>query len=242
MRKLFFVLLMMACCFAASSQRVTVKQTQKNRSGSKPVSATAKKLPAPLKNVKVEIVTSLGNIVLQLSDSTPLHRDNFVALVQKGFYDSLLFHRVIPQFMVQGGDPTSKNAADNMLLGNGGSDAQRIPAEFNDSLFHQKGALGAARDNNPGKMSSPYQFYLVSGKTYTADELAGIGMTKGITFTEHQKEIYTTIGGTPFLDHNYTVFGQAISGLDVIDKIANLPRDANNRPLSNIVMTMRILK
>lgn len=181
----------------------------------------------------VEITTDYGVMIAKLYDETPLHRDNFVKLVQQKFYDSLLFHRVIDGFMIQGGDPTSKNAPDGMQLGGGAAPGDRIPAEFKPGLIHKKGALAAARDNNPEKASSNCQFYIVQGKP---------GEPQGSNYTKSQKEVYAKIGGTPFLDQNYTVFGEVISGLDVIDKIAKAPKDGADRPTKNVMMTMRMLK
>jgi len=190
---------------------------------------------------RVKITTDSGTIVLRLYDETPLHRDNFVKLVRQGFYDSLLFHRVIPDFMIQGGDPQSKRAPEGSLLGSGGDELGKIPAEFNQTLFHKKGVLAAARDNNPQKASSACQFYIVQGKKHTEDELFQIQQRTGILLTPHQKNIYKTVGGTPWLDGNYTVFGETESGFDVIDKIATLPRDASNRPLSDIRMKIELI-
>ncbi len=186
-------------------------------------------------------------MVARLYDSTPLHRDNFVKLVIDHFYDSLLFHRVIENFMIQGGDPTSKNAPEKVMVGSGSAPGERIPAEFKSNLFHKKGALAAARDNNPLKASSNCQFYVVQGRRYDSTELAGILNTRVQTnnpnykYSSEQIKTYSTLGGTPFLDQGYTVFGEVISGLDVIDKIAKAPRDQNNRPLQNVRMKIRLL-
>jgi len=193
-----------------------------------------------------EIATNYGNIVIKLYDSTPLHRNNFIKLVKEGFYDSLLFHRVIDSFMIQGGDPESKNAPDSVQLGEGEAPGDRIPAEFNKAYFHKKGALAAARDDNPAKASSNCQFYIVQGKTYN-DTVLNImecqlrNNNPGFYFTDAQRKAYNTVGGTPFLDQNYTVFGEVVKGLDVVDKIAALPRDANDRPLQNVRMHIRML-
>lgn len=190
----------------------------------------------------VKIVTDSGVVVVILYDATPLHKDNFIKLVTQGFYDSLLFHRVIPQFMIQGGDPMSKQAAPGTMLGMGGSDMQRIPAEFNPNIIHKKGSLAAARDGNPAKASSACQFYIVQGKKYSEQELNMIEQQMGIRYTAEQRKLYQTIGGTPFLDMEYTVFGEVISGLEVIDKIANAPRNGYDRPLGDIHMKMEIVK
>ena len=193
-------------------------------------------------SVRIKIWTDSGTMIVKLYDSTPLHRDNFAKLVKQGFYDSLLFHRVIAGFMVQGGDPTSKNAASDVMLGNGGSDMARIPAEFRSSLFHKKGVLAAARDNNPEKASSACQFYLVQGKTYSDQDLNNIENSIGHKFSAEQRLVYRTIGGTPFLDQNYTVFGEVVSGMEVIDKIARAQTNGANRPLKDIRMKMELMK
>ena len=186
-------------------------------------------------SVKIAIETDSGKIVMQLYDNTPLHRDNMVKLVKESFYDSTLFHRVIPQFVIQGGDPDSKTAQPGQMLGNGEL-GYRIPAEINDSNFHKRGAVGMARDNNPEKASSACQFYIVTGKISTEEELNAISARTGRTFTAHQKEVYKTQGGTAFLDGNYTVYGEVIAGMDVVDKISAMPRGQADRPLTDIAM------
>ena len=173
------------------------------------------------KSIRVKITTDSGVIIVKLYDSTPLHRDNFVKLVSQHFYDSLLFHRVIQGFMIQGGDPNSKNAQPGQMLGNGGGDMERIPAEFRQSLIHKKGVLAAARDGNPQKASSACQFYIVQGNIISDEQLNQFEMSIGMKYTPAQRLAYKTIGGTPMLDQNYTVFGEVISGLKVIDKIAD---------------------
>ncbi|MEX1203323.1 MAG: peptidylprolyl isomerase [Ferruginibacter sp.] len=209
---------------------------------STPTQAANRKAISVVASIKIKIITDSGSIVVQLSDSTPLHRDNFVKLVKQGFYDSLLFHRVIPQFMIQGGDPSSKYAAPETGLGNGGANMTRIPAEFNPHLIHKKGMLAAARDGNPEKASSACQFYLVEGNVQTAEQLNLYEQRNGIKYTTEQRAAYTTIGGTPQLDMGYTVFGEVISGLEVIGKIANASRDGNNRPLGDVRMRMEIVQ
>lgn len=204
----------------------------------------------------VLITTSMGKIVVDLYDETPLHKANFLKLAESGFYDSLLFHRVINGFMIQGGDPQSKGAAEGVQLGNGGP-GYTIPAEFVDSLYHKKGALAAARmgdDVNPEKASSGSQFYIVQGKTYTKEQLLSmektirknnalynLGGREDFTFSEKQIEDYTTIGGTPFLDGSYTVFGEVIHGLDVIEQIALVDKDSFDRPVTDILMKMEVI-
>lgn len=197
---------------------------------------------ANLPGTRVKISTDSGIMIIRLYDETPLHRDNFIKLAKAGFFDSLLFHRVIPEFMIQGGDPTSKNATEGSFLGSGGDNMERIPAEFNPNLIHKKAVLAAARDNNPEKKSSACQFYLVEGKKLSDIELEQIEQRIGIKYSEEQKNIYKTIGGTPFLDGNYTVFGETESGIEVIDKIANMARDKNNRPLTDIRMKIEVLQ
>ncbi len=188
----------------------------------------------------VELVTSKGSIVLRLSDSTPLHRDNFLKLVKTGFYDSILFHRVIRNFMIQAGDPNSKTAAAGQPLGNGGP-GYTVPAEFVSSLFHKKGTLAAARmgDNeNPKKESSGSQFYIVQGKKFTDAGLDSVETyrLKGRKLPAEHREVYKTIGGTPHLDQNYTVFGEVVRGLDVVDSIAavSTTRTPPDRPVEDV--------
>lgn len=193
----------------------------------------------------VELVTSMGPIVVRLSDSTPLHRDNFLKLVKQGYYDSVLFHRVINQFMIQAGDPDSKHAAAGVPLGEGGP-SYTVPAEFRTTLFHKKGALAAARqgdDVNPQKASSGSQFYIVQGRTFTDGRMDTLETTrlKGRKIPIDERQVYKTIGGTPHLDQGYTVFGEVVRGLDIVDKIAAVPTskgDDRDRPLQDV----RIIK
>ncbi|HNL83511.1 MAG TPA: peptidylprolyl isomerase, partial [Chitinophagaceae bacterium] len=190
----------------------------------------------------VEIKTDYGTMIVRLYNSTPLHRDNFIKLVEQGFYDSLLFHRVIKDFMIQGGDPTSKLADSLAVLGGGSAPGDRIPAEFRANLIHKKGVLAAARDGNPEKASSNCQFYLVQGKKIDSTQLNQTYETRikpnapNFSYTKQQKEIYKRIGGTPFLDQNYTVFGEMISGLNVLDKIAHVPTKPGDRPIKDVRM------
>ncbi len=197
------------------------------------------------KNQYVRIKTEFGECIIKLYNQTPLHRDNFLKLVKSGYYNGLLFHRVINNFMIQGGDPDSKNAKPDSLLGEGGP-KYTIPAEFNDSLFHKKGVLGAARegdDVNPAKASSGSQFYLVQGKVFTDQQLDNLE-EKRLKFKipQWQREIYKTIGGTPHLDRNYTVYGEIVMGLDMVDKIAALPTNKNDRPTQDVKMEVTVLK
>jgi len=189
--------------------------------------------------------TTMGDIVIRLSDSTPLHRDNFLKLVKVGYYDSILFHRVIKEFMIQSGDPNSKRAPAGQPLGNGGP-GYTIPAEFRTTLFHKKGAIAAARtgDNvNPQKASSGSQFYLVQGKVYTDAGLDSLetGRLNGRKIPVANRESYKTIGGVPHLDQGYTVYGEVVKGLDVVDQIAAVQTSRaqdRDRPLQDI----RIIK
>ena len=224
-------------------RKVTVVKTVKGKK-IKPVIYLPAANTLPDKAIKIKIVTDSGTMIVKLYDSTPLHRDNFVKLVKEKFYDSLMFHRIIQGFMIQGGDPTSKNPAEGVQLGSGGDNMARIPAEFRKTLFHKRGVLAAARDNNPEKASSACQFYIVQGKIFTDAGLDSVETfrLKGRKLPLSHREVYKTIGGTPHLDMRYTVFGEVESGLEVVDKIAAAVRDSNNRPLNDIRMKMKILR
>lgn len=250
------------------------------------------------KEPQVIIKTEYGNITVKLYNETPLHRDNFMLLIKEGFYSDLLFHRVIKNFMIQGGDPDSKTAKPGQVLGDGDLD-YLVPAEFNRQLYHKKGVIAAARegdDINPEKASSACQFYLVQGKVFTIEELKALeekkrmkwkaemtnsmfsdkknkalekeyadalkaddrnkitelnlkldellkkefGEYADFRFTEEEIKTYTTIGGTPHLDGNYTVFGEIVSGLEVVDKIAAENSDANDRPIKDIKFSIEM--
>jgi len=194
----------------------------------------------------VLLQTSMGEIVLRLSDSTPLHRDNFLKLTKVGFYDSVLFHRVIANFMIQTGDPSSKTAPPGVLLGNGGP-SYKVPAEIRQTLFHKKGVLGAARDNNPEKASSGSQFYIVQGKVFTdagLDSVETYRLKRKIPLA--QREVYKTIGGTPHLDQGYTVYGEVVKGLDVVEKISLVTTSKGtdkDRPLQDVkIIKAKLIK
>lgn len=198
----------------------------------------------------VEVVTNHGVMWIELSDKTPLHKANFIKLAEEGFYDSLLFHRVINGFMIQGGDPESRNAGQEKVLGNGGP-GYTIPAEFDSSLFHVKGALAAARmsdSQNPEKASSGSQFYLVQGRGYSAQQLENMEQSMKrndpeFSMTQVQKEAYMKSGGTAFLDNGYTVFGKVISGIEVIDAIAQVEtknKRIEDRPIADVWMKMTV--
>ena len=189
----------------------------------------------------VLIETEMGNMKVKLYNETPQHRDNFLKLVKSGFYDGLLFHRGINNFMIQGGDPASKDAKPGQMLGNGNL-GYYVPAEFVPELFHKKGALAAARDNNPQKASSSCQFYIVQGSLWDAKRLDMVSQRMGKTFSEQQKQVYATLGGTPHLDGDYTVFGEVVEGLQVIDKIAAVPCGPADRPLQDVKMNIRIIE
>ncbi|PKP02602.1 MAG: peptidylprolyl isomerase [Bacteroidetes bacterium HGW-Bacteroidetes-9] len=247
----------------------------------------------------VVISTDKGDITLKLYDDTPKHRDNFLKLAAEGFFDSTLFHRVIQNFMIQGGDPDSKNAIAGTELGNGGP-GYDIPAEITPAHFHKRGVLAAAREDdkiNPKRLSSGSQFYIVQGKVFTSAELDKLeaeqnslakqqifvnimdkpenlnlrnqffspdakkdtahfrflldtlnllidkeyALTNQFKLTEEQRKIYTTIGGTPHLDGKYTIFGEVITGMEVVDAIAAEKTDKNDRPLIDIPMTIKIV-
>jgi len=222
MKKILLTTLGIACAFISFSQDSTLKKKDRRRD--------------------VLLQTNFGDITIRLSDSTPLHRDNFLKLVKVGFYDSVLFHRVIKNFMIQGGDPESKRAAAGQPLGDGGP-SYRVPAEFRPGLFHKKGVIAAARDNNPEKASSASQFYIVQGKIFTDSGLDSLETFRlgGRKIPAEQREVYKTIGGTPHLDQGYTVFGEVVKGLDVVDKIAAVETSKGvdrDRPVQDI----RIIK
>ena len=209
-----------------------------------------------MKNQKVKIETTEGDITLLLYDETPLHRDNFVKLVKAKFYDGVLFHRVIDEFMIQGGDPNSKNAEPGKMLGDGDV-GYTIPAEFKTpQIYHKRGALAAARegdDTNPEKASSGCQFYIVVGKQFTNEQLDQMEASKidkhghandsTYKFSEQARIDYTTIGGTPHLDGNYTVYGEVLTGIDVVDKIAQARTNRADRPREDIkIIKMRLMR
>jgi cyclophilin family peptidyl-prolyl cis-trans isomerase len=214
------------------------------------VAQPAVKLKRKDRKRDVELYTTAGNIVLRLYDSTPLHRDNFLRLVKAHYYDSVLFHRVIKNFMIQSGDPNSKTALAGQPLGNGGPEYM-VPAEFKPTLFHKKGVLAAARngdDVNPQKQSSASQFYIVQGRRFTDKELDSVEVVrlKGYKLPVDHREVYKTIGGTPQLDQNYTVFGEVVRGLDVVDSIAGTATSKGvdkDRPLQDIrIIKARLVK
>ena len=196
----------------------------------------------------VVMETTMGTIELKLYDETPLHKGNFISLVKESAYDSLLFHRVIQDFMIQGGDPDSKNAAPGVMLGEGDR-PYTVPAEFKleEGIFHRRGVLAAARESddvNPEQRSSAMQFYIVWGRVFDDEGLDKIQErldqnTGGrVKLTPAMREVYKTVGGTPHLDGQYTVFGEVVKGLDIVDAIQKVATDENDRPLEDV----RILK
>ncbi len=244
--------------------------------------------------IKIEMITSQGTILLELYNETPKHRDNFVKLTEEGAFDSLLFHRVIQDFMIQGGDPDSRYAEPNDTLGNGDRD-YRVDAEFRPDLFHKKGVIAGARDANPERGSSAMQFYIVQGKVFNDstldkaeerineylashyarsaeenmelskaleeamdqgdwesygkynDSLIKYGKEHQLFETykipEEQRAVYKTIGGTPHLDQSYTVFGEVIQGLEIVDKIASVKTGANDRPVEDVrILNVQIIE
>ena len=193
----------------------------------------------------VKIATDKGIVIIKLYNETPLHRDNFIKVAKQGLYNGTLFHRVIKEFMIQGGDLDSKNAHPDSTLGSGGL-KYTVPAEFRDNLFHKKGVLAAAREgdsSNPSKASSSTQFYIVQGKIHTDSTLNAIE-EKRLKFKipEWQRQAYKTIGGSPHLDRNYTAYGEVVKGLEMVDTIANEPTGKANRPKTDVKMTVTILK
>lgn len=230
MRKYLLLLLCFLPVYLFSQQEVKLKKRDRKRD--------------------VELTTTAGIMVLHLYDSTPLHRDNFLRLVKSHYYDSILFHRVIKNFMIQAGDPNSRQAKPGQPLGNGGP-GYTIPEEFRQTIFHKKGVLAAARqgDNvNPEKKSSASQFYIVQGKTFTDREMDSVEVVRlnGYKLPAAHREVYKTVGGTPQLDQNYTVFGEVVKGVDVIDKIASVPTSKGqdrDRPLEDVrILKARLIK
>ncbi|MFT7120593.1 MAG: peptidyl-prolyl cis-trans isomerase B (cyclophilin B) [Neolewinella sp.] len=224
--------------FTSGEYQVTLTATDAK---GKSKTTTNNIIVTPPKECLVRIETPMGNMIARLSDATPQHQDNFVKLVEESFYDNLLFHRIIPGFMVQGGDPNSRDAEPSARLGSGGPGYQ-VPAEFVDSLAHVKGAIAAARTNNPTKASSGSQFYIVHGRSVTESELNSQEAKSGVRYTSEIREAYLENGGVPFLDQGYTVFGQVIEGLDVIDKIAAAQTAAADRPTEDVTMKITLIR
>ncbi len=207
---------------------------------------------APEKRLMVEINTTAGRMVIELYNETPIYRDNFLKLVRTHYYDSTLFHRVVPGFMIQGGDPDSRHAEDRTVqLGIGGP-GYTLPAETHSDLIHRKGALAAVRaedDVDPEKRGSGSEFYIVQGRKWRAADLqqlldrmnADRPDSAKVHYTPDQIKTYEKLGGAPHLDGNYTVFGQVVEGMEVLNTIANQPCDAMDRPLTDVRIWMRVL-
>lgn len=192
----------------------------------------------------IKIETSLGDMIIKLYNETPGHRDNMIKLIRDGFYKHQLFHRVIGDFMIQGGDPHSDGAEKGQRLGTGGP-GYTIPAEFNENLIHKKGALAAARQGdrmNPDKKSSGSQFYLVQGRVFSPEELNLMAQNRMVNPSKEVAEIYTTLGGTPHLDGSYSVFGEVVEGLEVLGRIASVDTDTYDRPLVDVVYSISLVK
>ena len=232
----FLIILLSITALSACSSQKKIESEPKKQTD--PVQTETKKD----KMTQILIKTSMGDITIALYNETPLHRDNFIKLVKESYYDGVLFHRIIKGFMIQTGDPDSKTAKPGQRLGMGGP-AERIPAEFVPTLYHKRGAVAAARDNNPAKASSGSQFYIVDGDIFPQDKLDMIAARTGKTFSPEQVQAYTTIGGAPFLDGDYTVFGEVVSGMEVVDKIAAQAKDGNDRPLEDIkIISAKIIE
>lgn len=195
------------------------------------------------KDPMVMIRTNYGDITIKLYNETPGHRDNFLELAGKGIYDGLIFHRVINDFMIQGGNAElriNRDAVDQSPV------KDTIPKEIVFPLyFHKKGALAAARKGdfvNPTKASDGSQFYIVTGKVFSNESLNDLEAAKRITYTPEQREIYTTLGGTPHLDNEYTVFGEVVEGMDVVEKIQKVATDERDKPLQDITMKIKVIR
>lgn len=223
------LIMALIACTDSGSQQAASTET--------PAAADGQASKAPAGEAMVLIETNLGNIKVKLYDSTPQHKENFLKLAREGFYNGTLFHRVIPGFMIQGGDPDSRNAQPGQRLGVGGP-GYTIPAEI--GAKHFRGALSAARQGdqvNPEKRSSGSQFYIVQNGPVPEAQLNQIIQQKGLQYTPEERDYYLKVGGTPFLDGDYTVFGQVVEGLDVVDKIAAVQRDGADRPVQDVKMT-----
>lgn len=234
---LAIVVVLLAACAAPKTFRV-YSTAEKSA-----IKAAQKVVDKKRDQAQVLILTDSGQMVVKLYNETPLHRDNFLHKVTSGFYDSLLFHRVIKNFMIQGGDPESKYAESFKMLGAGSATGPRISAEIKPEagLLHKRGALAAARDGNPEKASSNCQFYIVHRGVWRADALDSFATARNIKINDQQKLLYTTVGGTPHLDGNYTVFGELVTGWEVLDKIALTATAKGDKPLQNIRMKMFLL-
>jgi cyclophilin family peptidyl-prolyl cis-trans isomerase len=212
-----------------------------------PVACHAKVVKYPV----VEIITSEGNIYIWLYDDTPLHKENFLKLIKDGFYDKTKFHRIIKDFMIQGGDPNTKDISLKDQWGQGGP-GYTIDAEIKQEHYHKKGVIAAARmgdQTNPKRSSSGSQFYIVQGTKYNAQSLDLIekqirssSQNLNFRFTDEMRKSYEEIGGAPHLDMQYTVFGEVISGLDIVDKIAMVQTGMSDKPVQDVEMDINVLE
>jgi peptidyl-prolyl cis-trans isomerase B (cyclophilin B) len=193
-------------------------------------------------STKVLMKTDMGDLILMLYDDTPMHKENFIDLVKEKFYDGILFHRVIPSFMIQAGDPGYRVNEKGDRISGPKAD-QKIPAEFKTNHYHKKGALAAARTNNPKKESSGSQFYIVDGRKWTKEQLDAMDKNRKLKFTDEERKNYMEVGGFPGLDFEYTVFGELLSGIDVVEAIAKVERNETNKPVKNIrIISARIIQ
>ncbi len=233
----FFILFIVVDCLAQKRFRKLTKTESAS------IKKYKKTIPKKDGCYHVLIMTDQGNMVVKLYNETPLHRDNFISKVKSGFYDSLLFHRVINNFMIQGGDPTSNKAQPGQMLGGGSAPGDRIAAEFrtDQGIYHKRGALAAARDNNPEKASSNCQFYIVQRPAWRTTQLDSTIVQRKLTLNDVQKKLYTTVGGTPHLDGGYTVYGELEEGFDVLDRIATTRTNKSDRPEADVRMRMFVL-
>src|SRR5688572_14123990 len=234
---LFLTILVLAACSGPKTFR-PLTSTEKSA-----IKKFSKQVNLKDGRYHVLISTTMGDMVVKLYNETPLHRDNFASKVKAGFYDSLLFHRVINDFMIQGGDPNSKRATKDQPLGSGSAPGGRIAAEFrtDKDIYHKRGALAAARDGNPEKASSNCQFYIVQRKPWRPGQLDSTIVSRRLALNEKQKSLYISEGGTPHLDGGYTVFGDLEVGFDVLDKIAQTKTVAPDRPVEDVRMKMFLL-
>ena len=244
MKKISLLLTVLFCLFLASccSSKTSEAPAERNNEAAVATQSTDNQTQNQLTTrnmenlTKVLFKTSEGDITIALYDNTPKHKENFLKLVKDGYYNGILFHRIIQGFMIQTGDPESKGAPAGKMLGNGGP-GYTIPAEFKPENYHKRGAVAAARQGdqvNPTKASSGSQFYIVDGKPFNASMMAQISYQYGKAFTDEQRKVYETIGGAPFLDGDYTVFGEVVEGMDVVDKIAAKPKDRYDRPTADV--------
>jgi peptidyl-prolyl cis-trans isomerase B (cyclophilin B) len=240
MKSIFLSCLILFFVFDCLGQKQFRKFSKDEKSAIKKYSKSINKKDG---SYHVLIMTDAGNMVVKLYNETPLHRDNFISKVKSGFYDSLMFHRVINNFMIQGGDPSSKKAQPGQMLGGGSAPGERIPAEFRteQGIYHKRGTLAAARDNNPEKASSNCQFYIVQRPAWRTTQLDSTIVQRKLTLNDDQKKLYTTVGGTPHLDGGYTVYGELEQGFDVLDKIATTKTNKSDRPEADVRMRMFVL-